>query len=108
MKMDNGNSFRKIFIVQSTQHDISALTRYSDSLIYLSSGYEETEHLYRTFTRALEDFDPDTDAIIPIGKLIPNVFLGSLLASFPRVILGVYDGKNKDYYFEEVNFGKSQ
>lgn len=97
------SKFRRIYVVAPTTHDLSPLKKYSDNLSFLLSGYESMDDLLERLKVELAEFDPEIDAIVPMGKIVPNVMLGHVLNGFPQVILGIFVGGDiKDYVFEKV------
>jgi hypothetical protein len=93
--------YRSIYVVEPS-HDVSALKKYSDKIILLTTGYEETKDLPVTISNMLENFNPAYDAFVPIGKLISTMIAGmaiqeKCLEYNSQVDVGIY--KNKDYEF---------
>lgn len=86
--------FRRLHVVEATQHDMSLLVPFGQDVKYLTTGREGTDDLVETSIKeGLKDFDPTKDAIIPTGKALSNVLLGIHLArKYPGIVLnfGVY------------------
>lgn len=103
MDKNTEQTFRQILVVEPTHHDLSSLNRYSRRVRYLTSGFADDESISAQILEELRDFNPETDAIIPMGKLLSNILLGAQLARFGRVTVGIFQGGDvKDYIFKEV------
>lgn len=76
--------FDKILVLQPT-HDFSPLRKYSDRIEFLTTGYESSwAQVKSSLEKNLNGFDPDTDAIVAVGKVNSAVILGMVLQSrFP-------------------------
>lgn len=89
--------FRKLFVVEPT-HDISLLGKYCDNIIFLTNGDERIENVSERMDAKLEDFDPDDDALIPMGRVSACSMAGILLANKLKggfksiVMIGVFAG----------------
>lgn len=98
-------TFRKLFIVEAS-HDLSMSKRYSNRIALLTDGGEKISELYGKIERGLLDFDPDTDAIIPMGKVVSCMIAGRVLSdmlpSNSVITIGVYRGDS----YEFINMGK--
>ena len=93
--------FQTIYVVQPSSHDFSALKKYTDNIVFLSTGYEELEDLPLIIRENLRDFCADTDAIVPAGKIIWSFMAGLVLSNEKcSLTLGIFT--DKDYVFEEV------
>lgn len=91
--MTQTHQFRKVFITQPS-HSFQALFPYSARLVFLSSGDEGFHETLLSIAESLEEFDPEQDAIIAVGKVNSNLALGTLLAqrySGQTVTIGIYD-----------------
>lgn len=94
--------YRKIFVVEPS-HDLSALKNYTDNIELLTTGYENPEDLSIKIENNLKDFDPSTDAFVPIGKLISTMLAGMILQRISRnmpIKVGIY--KNRTYEFMSI------
>lgn len=99
----NPTQFRKVFITQPS-HSFQALFPYSTRLVFLSSGEEDFGEAVRMIEKYLEEFDPEQDAIIAVGKVNSNLALGTILAKlFPgqSVTIGIYD--QGDYLWAKLS-----
>jgi hypothetical protein len=101
MEEEQKNYYRKIFVVEPS-HDLRALKKYTDEIVLITTGYEDIENIYEKVEVSAKEFDPSTDAFVPIGKLITTFIAGMVLQKLVHVpiIVGIY--KNKDYEFMEV------
>lgn len=90
--------FRSVYVGQPG-HDFSALLQHTDQIKYLTSGWERLEHIPDAIRTALEEFDPDQDAVVAVGRANATMLLGVELRSmFPgeEITLGVYRSKVVD------------
>jgi hypothetical protein len=98
-------TFRKLFIVEAS-HDLSMSKRYSNRISLLTDGGEKVSELYEKIEHGLLDFDPEADAVIPMGKVVSCMIAGMVLADmFPSntgITIGVYRGDS----YEFINLGK--
>lgn len=97
-----GPYFRKIFVVQPS-HDLSALKNYTDNIELLTTGYENAEDLAPKIELKLTEFDPDTDAFVPVGKLISTMISGMIIQKLVpdrEIKIGIY--RDRDYEFMSV------
>lgn len=101
--------FRKIFVVEPS-HDVSILSRYSDQIVFLSTVEDKLNDLPDKISKMLSDFDPDNDAVIPMGRvsscLIAGISIASkILSEIPLgenrlIVIGFYSVS--DYIFIEM------
>lgn len=96
--------FRKAFVI--CKHENTDIVKnYAELVYYLLDGTETVEKAWwaiRTFT-ANTEFDPKTDVIIPVGKIISAFALGVWLGrKFPndKITFGIF--QDKDYHFMEI------
>lgn len=94
--------FDRIFVVEPS-HDVSVLSKYASQLVFIGSSEDKIEDLISKIYQNISSFNPETDAIIPMGRvsscLISGLFLSKLLyekfsgAYSPRTIwIGIYRG----------------
>lgn len=98
----NEEHYRKIFVVEPS-HDLSALKNHTDNIELLTTGYENPEDLPAKIKNNLKDFDPETDAFVPIGKLVSTMLAGMELQKKLRnapIKVGIY--KNRAYEFMSI------
>lgn len=94
MKNSNGK-FRKVLVLQDG-HDFSALENYTDDIVFVTTGEETVRGAALAIREALEEFDPDTDAIVPVGKIAVSFLAGMLVTKmFPgkEITIGLYQSK---------------
>ena len=99
---DNNKMFHTIYVVEPS-HDFSALKKYTDEIVFLSTGYEKLEDLPEIIRNNLNDFCAQTDAIVPVGKIIWTFVAGLVLAERKdngKITVGIFS--DRDYIFEEV------
>jgi hypothetical protein len=95
-------TFRRIYVTEPS-HDMSALKKYTDCIVFLTTGYEDLSILSDVAKIALNDFDPDQDAFVPIGKLITNVIIGMYVNEKNLdIVVGLYRDKDYTFYTMEV------
>lgn len=93
------DQFRKIFVVEPS-HDLSALKQHTDCIELLTTGYENLPDLQAKIDKNLNDFCPETDAFVPIGKLISTMLAGMTLQRMSNgapITVGIF--RNKSYEF---------
>lgn len=103
-KLDE-TTFRKLFIVEAS-HDLSMSKRYSNRISLLTDGGEKVSELYEKIERGLLDFDPGSDAVIPMGRvvscLVTGMVLSDMFSSNAVITIGVYRGDS----YEFIQMGK--
>lgn len=72
--------FRTAYVPHNSGHDLTALKSWCDAIVFCSTGYEAEEDLSSTIEKALENFDPDKDVIVPVGNVASNLIAGAVLA----------------------------
>lgn len=96
--------FRTLYIVEPS-HDLSVVKDYTDNIKFITTGTELVEGLAERVSASLEDFDPEEDAIIPMGRtsacLITGLILRSKIPKGGTVKIGVYK-KDSKYVFVKV------
>lgn len=99
--MDENNHYRKIFVVEPS-HDLSALRKYTDEIVLITTGYENVTDIYKKVEESIKGFDPLLDAFVPVGKLVTTFAVGMALQKLVNepIIVGIY--KNKDYEFMQI------
>jgi hypothetical protein len=103
--------FRTIFVVEPT-HDISVLSKNCSQVVFLSKGDEKIETIAETMASKLLEFNPDEDALVPMGRVsacaIAGVLLSNRFRGDPRVVvmIGIYTG-NK-YIFIPLEVGDAK
>jgi energy-coupling factor transporter ATP-binding protein EcfA2 len=118
MKVEE-NKFRKLFVVEPT-HDISILSKYCNQVVFLTNGDEKTEELSKKIPLMLQDFNPDEDALIPMGRVASCTIAGIAIASQvhmphygaitspsspshrPIVMIGLYRGNEYSFVGMEI------
>jgi hypothetical protein len=93
--------FRKAFVVEKGKlNDMPALELHTDEVIYLLQGTEKASEISRHLEQKLEDFNIETDVIIPTGRSFVSLLLGYALRDYPTFVVGIYE--NKAYAFIKV------
>ena len=90
--------FKTAYVTCNTGHDFSALLEIADKIVFLISGYEKEEKLQATIGTALKNFDCEMDVVVPVGNVVANLLLGTLLPKQFR--LAVFH--DKQYHIMEV------
>ena len=107
--------FRKLFVVEPT-HDISILSKYCNQVVFLTNGEEKTEELAQKIPLMLEDFNPDEDALIPMGRVASCTIAGISIAlrvsklrledvevsNLPIIMVGLYRGSEYSFVGMEI------
>ena len=96
------NYYRKIFVCEPS-HEFDGLKKYTDQIEFIATGYEDTFALSEKISSVMKNYDPTTDAIVPVGRLMLTFLLGIYLAKqYPgeAITVGLY--KDKDYTFAET------
>lgn len=93
--------FRKVLVAESGK-DYSALAGVSEQGVeFACIGYEQDEERSRAIARALEDFDPLTDGVVPVGRtnVVAELFhqIGMRWPDLP-VTIGIW--KEGDYLWQ--------
>ena len=92
-------SFRKIFVAEPS-HNVSGLKDYTDEIVFVTTGYQTIINIPAEVAKNLEDFDPEQDAIVPLGKLTANILIGLFLGKkYPNVGIWIAIYKDKEYSF---------
>lgn len=85
---------------EPAKKDLTPLTEFSSDIRYIASGYEVYPDMLLNLDALLKDFNPDTDAIVPVGRVIPAFLIGMRIQRlFPdkTITIGIY--ANKTYTF---------
>jgi hypothetical protein len=93
--------FKTAYVTVNTGHDFSALLEIADKIVFLTSGYEKEEELQATIGTALKLFDCEMDVLVPVGNVVANLLLGSLMT--PRFRVAVFH--DKQYHTMVVDNG---
>ena len=95
----NGKQFRKIFVVEPA-HDLSALIEFGEDITYVFNRYEQVDDMLSKAQSSLREFNPETDAFVPIGRVTACSVAGMVLSKMTGnkpVNFGIY--KNGVYRF---------
>jgi len=94
--------FRRIYVVEPA-HDVTKLSKHTNEIRFLTSGDEPSDKLFEHILKAISDFNPKCDAILPIGRVMTNVLvglaIGECFTDSPYTFLTYKDG---DYNAMEV------
>jgi len=100
--MNNEASFRCVYIVEPS-HDFSKARDSTKRVTFLSTGDEKVFELKDVMEKMLEDFDPEKDAIIPMGRVSASLLAGLILGNkFPGHTINVGIFSTSGYIFEKV------
>lgn len=100
--MNDRTKFRQIFVVEPS-HDVRALSQYTGTVIFLTEGKEDVKDLPHVIAKNLEQFDPDSDAIVPVGRVITALETGFQLGRLfgnRTITMGVF--RDGDYTFARI------
>lgn len=116
---DADPKFRKLFVVEPT-HDISILSKYCNQVVFLTNGEEKTEELAQKIPLMLKDFNPDEDALIPMGRVASCTIAGIAISTLisrdhfrtderigtdhnPIIMVGLYRGSEYSFIGMEIS-----
>jgi len=92
-------TFRKIFVAEPS-HDVSGLKAHTDEIVFITTGYQNIDKLPSEIARSLEDFDPQQDAFVPLGRLMATFFICMFFCKkFPSSGIWIAIYKDKEYSF---------
>lgn len=97
--METMTRYRKIYILQAG-FDFTPLKGMADEVEFVTSGFETYDRVLEFCDRKMEDFDPDLDAIIVVGRSITMFLIGLYLGTkFPgkELTIGIYKSKISDH-----------
>lgn len=92
--------YRTIYVAEPG-HDVSALREHTGRIKFITSGLELLPELIVSVQDGLKEFDPRTDAIVPVGKVTTCLVIGSILKErFGKqpINIAVYREKNYTFY----------
>jgi len=95
-------SFEALFVIEPS-HDLSIMKKYTDTIRFISTGNERVEDLPEKIKESLKKFNPETDAIIPMGRVSACLITGIILHSlfpFDLIKIGIYN--RDDYIFLDI------
>lgn len=102
--MEENEKFRTLYVVEPS-HDLSIAKEYTDTVKFVTTGTELVDQLMDRISASLENFDPEQDAVIPMGRtsacLITGLILRSKIPKGGIVKIGVYK-KDSKYMFVDV------
>ncbi len=96
--------FRYIWIVEPG-HDFSSLRNECEKIRFMSTGNEEIEELSETFEKVIENFEPQKDAIVAVGRVNSCLFVGAKLHHYfegLQITLGIYQAIEGRYQWQTV------
>jgi hypothetical protein len=106
--MSNKTSFRKIFVAEPS-HDVSGLKAHTDEIVFVTTGYQTIEKLPIEIAKNLEEFNPQQDAFVPLGKLVATFLISMFFVKkFPSSGIWIAIYRDKEYTFvntKELNDG---
>jgi hypothetical protein len=94
--------FKTLFVVEPS-HDLRTMRAYSDDIRLITTGDEKVDELEQKISEALVDFNPLTDAVIPMGRVSACLIAGRRLGElFPdkEIMVGTYHGG--EYMFTPI------
>lgn len=98
-KVQGDDMYVRIFIAEPSR-DFSALTQYGEDFVFVTSGLEKIEDIQAKVEVELLKFNPDQDALVPIGRVATNMIIGVTLSKlFPGQTIKIAVYKDKDYIF---------
>ena len=92
--------FRTVYVVEPSKHDLSLLYEHCENMKFLSTGYEVYSKLLEAIENNLIDFDPNRDAILPIGRVVSTFLVGIALANIQaegNIMMGIFKGQEYEF-----------
>lgn len=94
--------FDTIYVVEPS-HDFSALKPYCKRIAFLTTGYETPDELEDTIRQNFDGFNPLTDAILPVGRVVSCLITGYVLTDRVPHWVGTYSKQaNPPYRFTHI------
>lgn len=94
--------FRKMYIVEPS-HDFSILASYTNSIVCLTSGTELSKDIEHSIRESILDFEPERDALVPMGKTVSCILTGLIIGSmFPNTLITLAVWRGSSYDFVKV------
>lgn len=89
------NKFDTIYIVEPVKN-FSAVVPYCTQIRFLTTGKETIAELGKVITSNIQDFDPDKDALIAVGRsnavMLTGMILTNMLGS-RQIWVGIYQSR---------------
>jgi hypothetical protein len=99
--------FKRLYVVEPS-HDVSVLKSYTNNVIFMTTGNELVSELEQKIYENLEEFHPEEDAIISMGRTVACLLTGLLIGSlypWQEITYGIYRGEE---LYEFVVFNKEK
>jgi len=92
MKDEERRKFKTVWVTEPSR-DFSKVYLYTADVQFLCNGHETGAERDANIQRAVDQFDPDTDAWVPVGRMVTVANAGLAFGrAFPdrRITLGIY------------------
>jgi hypothetical protein len=103
--------FKTIYVVEPA-HSINALKKYADDVVFISDLGISVSCLYEHILGELSEFNPETDALIPMGRASACTIAGIVVVlasilnmkkfNIPKVFISIGVYKDERYFFERI------
>lgn len=91
-------TYRRVFVVEPS-HDFSALVPLCEEIIFLTTGYENFTLVQDRIEEILRrDFNPATDAIVPVGRVTSCIVTGIVLGNLTDQPIDIAAYSREDGY----------
>jgi len=98
-KWEGFRKFRKIYVVEP-RFDTDLIERYADSIEFLTNGTNHVSNLQSMIRRNLEEFNPETDALVTMGRAVACLITGLVVRDLwpsGRIVYGIYRGDSYEF-----------
>lgn len=100
--------FKQIFVVEPSNHDMRGLTQYGERILFMTAGLEPTStDIHTDILLGLQEqkFNPQTDAVVPVGRIAAVMIAGIVLGRHYQQPITVALYQNSDYVFMNLPLG---
>jgi|SRR3990172_6365387 len=91
--------FRRIYVVEP-RYNVQLIEKYADSVEFLTNGTDHVSDLRDMIKRNLTDFDPETDALITMGRAVACLITGLIVREIwpsEKISFGIYRGDSYEF-----------
>lgn len=86
--MTQPKRFRKIVVLEHRKLDFSRLADYGEEIVFATESGDSPHKIKEGLIRAFEDYNPDTDALVPFGRT--HVTMMAMVELAHRSLPGTY------------------
>jgi len=69
-------NFRIAYVTEASSHSFLPVLEECEEIRFITTGYETDGDLPDIIASALEDYHPDIDVILPVGRVATNLIVG--------------------------------